>query len=215
MTKNPIQRALAMRSISFVLVVGVAAIAQNAHAASWTLEKQAEGIDVYTRPVPGSYIKEFKGEGVVDVDAKKIVALLRDANQFKKWFPNTSESKLIKRDGDTSYQYSVMDTPWPISDRDNVFRSVTKIDPKTGQVDITVSAAPTAYPIQDGRHRVTKANGSWLLTPEGPDKTLVVFTMHLEPGGGLPDWLVNSRVVETPFEALVNLRRILGAPATK
>jgi hypothetical protein len=34
--------------------------------------------------------------------------------------------------------------------------------------------------------------------------------MHLEPGGGVPDWLINTRVVETPFEALVNLRRALG-----
>lgn len=182
-------------------------------AAEWTLRKQQDGIDVYTRPVPGSEIQEFKGEGLVDVDTEAIVSLLRDSSRFKEWFPNTSESKLLKRDGDTSFQYSVMETPWPISDRDNVFRSVTKRDSGTGQVDITVSADPTAYPIQYGLHRVTKANGSWRLEPKGPAKTLVTFTMHLEPGGGLPDWMVNARVVETPFEAIVNLRKFLNAPA--
>jgi START domain len=205
MRTRSIRWSLAQCAISLALLVSTAG------AADWTLEKQAEGIDVYTRPVPGSEIKEFRGEGVVSVDSDAIVTLLRDSDRFKEWFPNTIESKLLKRDGDVSFQYSVMSTPWPISDRDNVFRSVTKRDKKTGGVEISVSAAPTEFPIQSGRHRVTKARGSWRLTPRGPDKTLVTFTMHLEPGGGLPDWLVNARVVATPFEALVNLRNILGA----
>jgi hypothetical protein len=35
--------------------------------------------------------------------------------------------------------------------------------------------------------------------------------MHLDPGGGVPQWLINARVVETPFEALRNLRATLAA----
>lgn len=182
----------------------------SARATDWTLEKQLDGIDVYTRPVPGSEVKEFKGEGIVEVELEAILALLRDADRFKEWFPNTRESKLLQRDGDVSYQYSVMQTPWPIDDRDNVFRSVTTRDALTGRVDILVEAAPEAHPLQSDRHRVTRAKGSWRLTPQDAGRTLVSFTMHLEPGGGIPDWMVNARVVATPFEALVNLRRILG-----
>jgi hypothetical protein len=195
--------ALVQISLVLSLVLFVAGFAGTAtQAGDWTLEKQADGIDVYTRPVEGSDIKEFKGEGVVGVEVENIVALLRDAGRFKDWFPNTSESRLLKREGDTSFQYSVMATPWPISDRDNVFRSVTTRD------------APTEVPIQDGRHRVTRAKGSWQLTPQGPGRTFVTFIMHLEPGGGLPDWMVNARIVATPFEALMNLREILGASPT-
>lgn len=193
------------------IAAGVVMLALPIQAAEWTLQRQAEGIDVYTRPVAGSDIQEFKGEGVVAVPTEAIVSLLRDADRFKEWFPNTSESRLLKRDGSTSYQYSVMQTPWPISDRDNVFRSVTKRDADTGRIEIEVSAAPREHPEHPDRHRVTKANGRWRLVPQGPEATLVTFIMHLEPGGGLPDWLVNARVVATPFEALVNLREILGA----
>jgi hypothetical protein len=207
---------IAQISLVFLLaVIQLVAIGgTTAQAADWTLQKQADGIDVYTRPVEGSYIKEFKGEALVGVDAEAIVALLRDADRFKDWFPNTSESRLLKRNGDTSYQYSVMATPWPISDRDNVLRSVTTRDASTGQVEITVNAAPTEHPVQDGRHRVTSARGSWQLTPRGPGRTFVTFIMHLEPGGGLPDWMVNARIVATPFEALMNLRKVLGARPT-
>jgi hypothetical protein len=35
--------------------------------------------------------------------------------------------------------------------------------------------------------------------------------MHLEPGGGIPEWMINARVVGTPFEALTNLRASPGS----
>ena len=30
--------------------------------------------------------------------------------------------------------------------------------------------------------------------------------MHLDPGGGIPEWMINARIIATPFEALTNLR---------
>lgn len=176
---------------------------------AWELSAQQHGIDVYTRPVAGSGIKEFKGVAEIDASTTSILALLRDSDRFKTWFPNTPESKLLKRDGDVSYQYSVMATPWPISDRDNVLRSVTQVDREADVVRITVSAAPDEYPPQADRVRVRKANGSWLLKAVNASKTLVTFQMHLEPGGGIPQWMINVRVVETPLEAIANMRQAL------
>jgi len=209
---------VASRSTQFALLISTLTLflysclaAGAARAADWELKKQAEGIDVYTRPVAGSEIKAFKGEGIVRVEVAAIVALLRDASRFKDWFPDTGESKRLERDGDVTYQYSVMTMPWPISDRDNIFRTVTTRDEATGRVEISVDAAPDSHPIQPGRHRVTHATGTWQLTPKAPQETHVAFTMHLEPGGGIPDWMVNARIVATPYGALVNMRRILGA----
>jgi len=178
--------------------------------AEWTLDLQEDGIEVYTRPVEGSGIKEFKGVAEVGVSLEKILELLRDSGRFKTWFPNTPESKLLSRDGDISYQYSVMGTPWPMDDRDNVLRSVTTRDENTGDVRIDITAEPDYYPVQEGRVRVQKAHGTWKLKPIGPDKTHVMFKMHLEPGGGIPQWMINARIVATPFEALTNLREIVG-----
>jgi len=200
-----------LKTLTLVLPLCLSLYAGVANAAEWELRKQANGIDVYTRSVAGSEINEFKGEGIVEVEVDQIVALIRDSSRFKDWFPDTSESELLKRDGAVTYQYSVMTTPWPVADRDNVFRSVMTRDESTGRVEFALEAAPDAHPIQRGRHRVTRAKGKWQLTPGKSGETQVAFTMHLEPGGGIPDWLVNARVVSTPFEALENMRRILGA----
>jgi hypothetical protein len=203
-----------MKTTTLALLLCLLLCAGAVKAAEWELQKQADGIDVYTRPVADSDIMEFKGEGIVEVEVDRIVALMRDASRFKDWFPNTSESKLISREGAVTHQYSVMMTPWPVADRDNVFRSEMSRDESTGRVEFALEAAPEAYPIQRGRHRVTRARGKWQFTPTGSGGTRVIFTMHLEPGGGVPDWMVNARIVSTPFEALANMREILGASGT-
>ena len=203
-----------MKSTTLGLVFSVAVLllwGASANAAEeWSLDKQKDGIDVYTRPVEGSGIKEFRGVAEVDSSVDAIVGLLRDSDRFKTWFPNTPESRLLARDDNVAYQYSVMGTPWPMADRDNVLRSVIARDEITGVVDITVTAAPDYHPTQKGLIRVQKANGTWKLEPMGPEKTHVTFTMHLEPGGGIPQWMINTRIVATPFEALTNLRATVG-----
>ena len=191
--------------IVFLLVAHVAAATSD-----WTLAKSAEGIEVYTRPVAGSGVEEFKGVAEVGGDVDSILAVLRDSARFKDWFPNTTESRLLSRDGTVSYQYSVMGAPWPIAERDNVIRSELVRDASTGVVEIGVEAAPEYYPQQEGRVRVRKAKGMWTLEPVGPRRTRITFRMHLEPGGGIPDWLINSRVVNSPFETLRNLRAVLS-----
>jgi ribosome-associated toxin RatA of RatAB toxin-antitoxin module len=193
--------------LALLLALSVAA---PALAGDWTLARQENGITVHTRPVADSGIDEFRGVAEVGVAASEVLALVRDSDRFKEWFPNTTESKLLDRDGAVSHQYSVMDAPWPVSERDNVFRSVMSRDEASGTIELTLTANPDHYPEQDGRVRVRHARGSWRFEPLGPTRTRITFQMHLDPGGGVPQWLMNARVVDSPFEALTNLRAKLG-----
>lgn len=198
--------------LGLVLLVGMALSTSSdpAYAEQWTLARSEKGIEVHTRPVPGSRIEAFRGSGLVEAEPEVILAVLRDSDRFHEWFPNCPESKLLSREGAISFQYSVMAAPWPVDDRDNVFRSVLSRDATSGVIELRISAAPDAHPEQPGRVRVRTARGSWRLEPSGPGRTRVIFTMHLEPGGGVPAWLANARVVATPFEALENLRSRLA-----
>lgn len=198
------------RCLATWIVVALLLAASTSHAADWRLGRQEDGITVHTRPVEGSGIDEFRGVTEIDAPAEVLVALLRDSDRFKEWFPNTPESRLLDRTGNVSHQYSVMDAPWPVSDRDNVLRSVLSRNAESGVVEITVTANPDHYPEQDGRVRVRRARGLWRFEPVSESRTRVTFQMHLEPGGGVPQWLINARVVATPFEALANLRTTIA-----
>ncbi len=210
MPQGPIRaHTLLALAVGLALVVGVSGTARATEAA-WSLARERDGITVHTRPVAGSGIREFRGSALIPAPIESIRSLLRDADRFKDWFPNTSESRLLEREGNVSYQYSVLDTPWPVSDRDNVFRAETTIDGATGSISIRISAAPDRHPEQPGRVRVRRARGEWRLEPASTSQTRVIFTMHLEPGGGVPEWMVDTQVVETPFDALSNMRTTLG-----
>lgn len=176
----------------------------------WRLEKREDGIEVHTRPVPGSGIRAFKGEAVIAADLESILNVLRDAEHYQDWFPNCPESRLLRREESVVYQYNVTAAPWPVDDRDNIFRSVLERDAEAGAAEISIRAAPDFYPEQPGRVRVQSAEGRWRLEPRGEDSTWVLFELHLEPGGGIPDWMANARIISTPFEALTNLRRMTG-----
>ena len=204
----------ATRMLVWMLASGLALAPSTGVASTesdWTLDKAQDGISVYTRPVAGSGIKEFKGEAEIASPLDAILRVLRDSDGFKNWFPNCPESQLLAREENISYQYSVMATPWPLSDRDNIWRSETRRSPTSGIVEIEVTAAPDYRPERGGRVRVQKAHGSWKLEPLSPSRTRVTFTMHLEPGGGIPEWMINARVIGTPFEALTNLRASAGS----
>ena len=199
-----VRRSVLVRALG--AAVALAMLASPVAAEDWTLAHDENGITVHTRPVEGSGIAEFKGEAIIEAPVSAISDLLRDSDRLKTWFPNTPESKLLTRDGNVSVQYSVLGTPWPMSDRDNVLRSTRTVDEATGTITIVLEADPDSHPEQSGRVRVRRANGKWTLVPRGANQSHVTFQMHLEPGGGIPEWMINARVVETPFEALTNMR---------
>ncbi|MFQ5787419.1 MAG: START domain-containing protein, partial [Thermodesulfobacteriota bacterium] len=57
--------------------------------------------------------------------------------------------------------------------------------------------------------RIKKSTGSYKLKPLTDSTIEVTWQHHTEPGGGIPKWLVNSLLVDTPFKTLKNLRKIV------
>jgi len=49
----------------------------------------------------------------------------------------------------------------------------------------------------------------------GTDQVKVVYTIHVDPGGDLPSWLVNMFATEGPLHIFRNLRAELQKPAYK
>ena len=177
----------------------------GALAQDWELREEQDGIRVSTRPVPGSGIAAFRGEARVEAPLEAIVAVLMKAEDYPQWFPDCPTARELSRDGDVQVRYAVTSAPWPVDPRDAVYRYEVTRDAAAGSARIQVDVLPDAHPEQDGHVRVREAEGRWTLTPDG-DATQIVWEMHLEPGGALPDWLINARVVDTPMGALRGLR---------
>lgn len=175
---------------------------------NWQKQKEDEGIIIYTQEIPNSNFKAFKGEGEINASLSNIVAVFLDIKAFIDWSPGAIEAKTLQEVAPNEcINYIVTDAPWPVTDRDGVYRFFITQDPADQSVLVQVTAKEGYYPIQTKRIRITQSTAYWKLIPLSKNRTKVVYENHADPAGSLPSWLVNSSTVSLPFNTIKNLRK--------
>lgn len=176
---------------------------------SWELKKEKNGVKVFTRSIEGSNFKEFKSVGVHSGSISSLISVLQDDSNFCNWFPDCKEFKLLKKPSRLErYQYMVVKAPFPVNNRDTIQHTVLNQDPVTKTVTINLSASPEIIPEVPGTVRVPKSKGVWKFTPLDNNQVEVLFQLHSDPGGSLPEWVANIFVTETPLKAVINLIKL-------
>jgi hypothetical protein len=193
----------------------LAAVSFPAAAAEypWKVKKDEDGIRVSVRKVEGSSILEYKGTVVVDASPEAVVRLFEEDGRMPEWFHQCTEVRLLRANSpEDKALYFVISMPWPVKDRDLVFRRVRSRDPATGSVEYRTSSLSEVYPEQDGKVRMPYLKGLWRFTPLGDGRTEIYYQQHSEVGGHIPNWLVNKLAVNIPFNSLSRFRRLLLKP---
>lgn len=203
-----------MLSALCLMAASVSAAADQ--AMDWELARQEQGIRVFTRPVAGSDIREFRGETEIDAGLNTLMAVLDDTRAFRHWMYNCKAASLVYKPSLLErYQYLLNDFPWPAADRDMLLRNLISQDPDTRIVTVALQAVPlnavpeshrATVPRTDDVRRVERLQGFFELTPLSDSRSKVVFQLHLDPAGQLPASLVNALIVENPFETLKAMR---------
>lgn len=189
--------------------------------AEWELMRDKNEVQVYTRSVPDSPYKAFRGQTVVDVELNRVMALMDDTEACVDWMHSCTSPRLIRKLSPLQrYTYMVNDLPWPATDRALLLRAT--ISQQLPERIVTValeSVAPESLsesdrqrlPDNDGAVLVEKAKGFFRFTPLAGDQTHVEYQMHLELGGALPASMVNAQLVDTPYYTLKNMRKLVLA----
>ena len=198
----------------FVLMVFVFFIfsAMELHAEEpWKLAKDAEGIKVVTRSVPGSAADEFKGIAEIDAPIEVIVEVFKDIPSFTQWYGFCKEIKLLKHDSENHrVMYFVLKTMGPVKDRDIVMEAFDKFDKQSGKNTITINALKEELvPIQDKYVRMTDLNATYSMNRIDQDRTHVVYTVKADPAGYIPAFISNIIQKDQPFLTLKGLREMV------
>ncbi|MDB5032712.1 START domain-containing protein [Mucilaginibacter sp.] len=195
------------------LVLGLkTASAQN----DWKLSTEKDGIKVYTSIMPDSKIKAIKVQRDLNATSSQLVALLMDINTAPNWVYHVKSAKLIKQVSPAElYYYSEVSLPWPTQNRDFVAHLIVSQDPDTKVVTIDGPAVPGFVPLKKGIVRIDNSVGKWIITPIGPDQLHVEYSIHVDPGGSLPAWLVNLFATDAPLQIFRNLKTQLQKQAYK
>ncbi|PTS98980.1 lipid-binding protein [Pedobacter sp. HMWF019] len=182
----------------------------------WKLNKEKENIKIYTGNIANSKIKAIKVECEFDARASEIVALLLDVESAPDWIYHTKSCKLVKRVSPSElYYYSEVSVPWPVENRDFVAHLTVSQNQHTKVITIDGPAVSGHVPIKKGVVRINNSTGKWIIIPESDHHIRVEYTLHVDPGGALPSWLVNLFATEGPLHIFRELKVQLQKPVYK
>jgi len=167
----------------------------------WELQRDRDGIQIYTRAVEGSPYDAVRSVTVLDdVRLSALVALVEDTDACPEWADRCAESYVFKRLApNESLIYTHNDLPFPVKDRDVLAHVIWTQDPATGEVVMQSRATQGEMEEVKGRLRLTDAMASWHFRPLATGAVEVINEAHINPGSALPGWLTNMLLVDTPF----------------
>ena len=176
----------------------------------WELVRSDDGIVVHRRTVAGSKLHEFRGVGVVEAPIAAVLAILDDAEHRVEWMKEAVANTRIEKIGryDEVF-YSRTGAPWPVSDRDVVNRAHTTFDAAAHvvRVEFTSTSHPS-WPPQKGVVRMPTLHGHWSMWPEHDGAwTRIEYQLHADPGGLLPQWIVNLVSKKIPHDTIEGIRQ--------
>ncbi len=177
----------------------------------WKLVTDKNGVQVFTRPVPGSDFDEFMGVTVMNARIEELAELLRDIPAVPRWMHNCKEAKILKRITDNEMiLYNVTDVPWPLDDRYVIVRSTAEKNFQKGRVIVHLDhLADYPYRAPAGYVRMRSLKAKFIMDFIDRERTKVTYTVKAVPGGSLPASLANIASKELPYRTLLKMKKFV------
>lgn len=174
------------------------------------LKKDQDSIKVYTCHTDTTRFKSIVAEFTINTTQEELTKVVMDIPGYTQWQFNTVEAKVLKKISKSEQIYrTVIEAPWPVTDRDMVVRIKTKFDDNSHGIVITTESETGILPEKEGYVRVPSSRGTWVVTQKNKNKLQIKFTIQIDPGGSVPVWLVNWVCAQAPYQSFKNLKTIL------
>ncbi|MBC8340848.1 MAG: hypothetical protein H8E63_04225, partial [Proteobacteria bacterium] len=122
------------------LVAFVSVFAAPQAFADREVVREENGIVVEEEAKPGQALPILTGTTTMSAPAEQIAAWIGATHTYVDWMHNCEEARIVKGKGGEVYGYSRIASPWPVSDRDVVLRSV-RSDTPDGSIRIEFLSA--------------------------------------------------------------------------
>jgi hypothetical protein len=161
---------------------------------NWQLRSHKKGLQFYSKQVAGSSIMAAKGVFVVNAPISVVAQVLADAEHYHLWSYQAKVAQVLERkDPYTATVFLVLGSPVPlVQDRELIYEIFFE-QASEHSYQVIYRLRPDLLPLHPKRVRVQVMETSWLLMPDSTHKnqTRIVFQTHSDPGGSIPNWLIN------------------------
>lgn len=177
---------------------------------NWVLKKEKEGIQVFVTNQENSKFKAIRVLCSLPGTMEQLISVLQLVQIQPQWVVSTKNAYSIKQVSvDKFLYYAEVDLPWPINNRDMVIDLSFVQDPKTKILSIYANTIDHILPEIEGKQRVPYSAAKWLVKSEGNHKISIDYTIKIDPGGGIPAWMVNLFIAKAPYESFKNLTKLI------
>ncbi len=199
--------------LSFFVILSILFIHESIASAeeSWKLEKDKNGIKVWTRKTPNSQLKEFLVSTTLNTTPERMVSFLKNVPQYDQWMfkVQPGSSKILKKVSDDDfYTYLIIDAPL-IKSREAISHMVFKEPDAKGNIIISFEGAPNLIPLNDNYVRIPVIKAYFKIDPLENGKVQLTHQAFSSPGGIIPDFLVNMGAVEAPFYMFSKIKEMI------
>ncbi len=179
----------------------------------WTLKKDKNGIKVFSRKTDNFKFDELKVECEFEGRISQLAAVLLDVNHQYQWVYKTTKSQLLKENTPVDvFYYTEIECPWPFENRDMVIRMT--IIQNTANKVMTIAAKNVNEYLAEKNHlvRIKYSNAIWTVTPLNNKLFKIDYRIQVDPGNGVPAWLLNLFSINGPYESFLNLKEKIKLP---
>ncbi|MBT8195412.1 MAG: hypothetical protein KJO64_03240 [Bacteroidia bacterium] len=174
------------------------------------MEREENGIKVYSSKLSNTNFKAVKVESVVEGDIDMLLSLLTTVDGMKGWVYKTENIKLINSSSDSAVTfYSETDLPWPMSNRDAIVHLEMNKNNLPDFSSIKGTCDPDGAPKEKGIVRISHFIANWRINMLKGNKMHIVYVVEVDPGGNIPAWINNMFIAKGPYETFINLEKKL------
>jgi hypothetical protein len=175
----------------------------------WVLQKEQDGIRIYTRKFGNKNFRQIKTVMQVPVSPEVMAAVIRDSEGAIHWVDRAKIFRDIKVVSPTEwYTYTEVEIPFPFRNKDIVTRNQLQTDEVAKTATVSIKSLPDFIPTQKGKDRIQKSEGTWTFRELKTNQTEITYLIFAEPDGILPQWIVTPLVVGSIFKTMKNLEQV-------
>jgi hypothetical protein len=177
---------------------------------TWEKVEEKQGVEVFRGDVKGLPIVAFRGASEIEAPLFKVLSVIYDTSRIKEWMSDINDTRVIERISKLEkIEYNRTDAPWPLSDRDFVYRAKGSVNEKDKTIEIAIESLedPRVPKVKDAV-RGHLYSSRYFVRYLGPDKTYLEVEMLADPKGALPKWVVNMFQATWPVNTINGIRRL-------
>lgn len=177
---------------------------------SWTPISEKEGIKVFKMELSNSPLLALRAHGTIKASIESLLFIFRDVKGSLEWAPRLEKRRILKNISESeAIVYEVRKLPWPCQRRDLILHNKLHFDKKNKAL-VLVTKSLTNYPNDPRPEDMVRAHLSHsaiTMKPVNDEETNVEVTIHVDPRGQIPSWIVNLIQKNWPYRFIKGMER--------